>query len=442
MNSLLALPVQLSSNPSVIGPNAAPQAVAATTDRGLSLFELLVQGLAAPPATVHSDASSLPANPAPVRTAGIDASKAAPLPDTGITLRAPAILRTTPEPTTSAPRPIRTRQITAHAEKVQGDEASAVPILAPTALPAAALLVLPTLAAAPTNEQDRAAAIAKPEEAAHLLEQLVPTDAVLNIHLRASETAVRAVPFTPSLATSSANSLPFAHPKDSPKSSEKPSGSLAPVAPTQARPESLARDTGKGTSDSHQQRDREQIFRLTAGSGINTESIATAPPKPTTEPVPDGTTRLASPMPAIQPHLTETALPDRPSASSATSPHSLHEPPPAPADTAQPLRHVALEFAPEGAGDVRLRVSERAGEVHISVHSSDPALSDRLQDGVHELVGSLSTAGYDAEAWTRNQGRQNPRQPDDTPKKRAAIPATEGAEAFGALLPQTVKEIA
>jgi hypothetical protein len=117
-----------------------------------------------------------------------------------------------------------------------------------------------------------------------------------------------------------------------------------------------------------------------------------------------------------------------------------HEPP-ARADATQPLRTVSLEFAADGAGDVRLRLSERAGEVHISLHSSDPSLSGRLHEGIHDLVGSLSTAGYDAEAWTPGQGRQNQRQPDDSPKRRRNGDSGDGAEHFGGMLQQPVQEI-
>jgi hypothetical protein len=71
-----------------------------------------------------------------------------------------------------------------------------------------------------------------------------------------------------------------------------------------------------------------------------------------------------------------------------------------PEPATQPLKSLALEFTPDGAGDVRLRVSERAGEVHISLHSTDSSITGKLHEGVHDLVGSLSKAGYDAEAWT------------------------------------------
>ena len=63
----------------------------------------------------------------------------------------------------------------------------------------------------------------------------------------------------------------------------------------------------------------------------------------------------------------------------------------------QPLRSISIDFTPDGAQDVRLRLAERAGDVHISLHSTDPALADRLSGGVNDLVGTLAGAGYEAQ---------------------------------------------
>jgi len=68
---------------------------------------------------------------------------------------------------------------------------------------------------------------------------------------------------------------------------------------------------------------------------------------------------------------------------------------------------MALEFTPDGAGDIKLRLSERGGDVHISLHGTDASLAGRVREGVSDLVGSLAKAGYDAEAWTPSQDRQS-----------------------------------
>ncbi len=75
-----------------------------------------------------------------------------------------------------------------------------------------------------------------------------------------------------------------------------------------------------------------------------------------------------------------------------------------------PLRTVSIDFSADGAQDVRLRLSERAGDVHVSLHSADGVLSGSLHAGVGDLVQSLAAAGYDAQAWTPDDGREQQRQ--------------------------------
>ncbi len=104
---------------------------------------------------------------------------------------------------------------------------------------------------------------------------------------------------------------------------------------------------------------------------------------------------------------------------------------------------MALEFAPDGAGDIKVRLSEQGGDVRISLHGTDPLLAGRVREGVSDLVGSLSKAGYDAEAWTPGQGRQNQRQqPDQRQSARNSESAgSMGAEEFSGILQQPIQEI-
>jgi len=111
------------------------------------------------------------------------------------------------------------------------------------------------------------------------------------------------------------------------------------------------------------------------------------------------------------------------------------------AKTQQPIRSLALEFTPDGMGDIKVRLSERAGDVHISLHGTDASLASRVREGVSDLVGSLSKAGYDAEAWTPGQGRQNQRQEHDQRKPAPYKSGGTDTEEFNGILQQPLQEI-
>lgn len=106
------------------------------------------------------------------------------------------------------------------------------------------------------------------------------------------------------------------------------------------------------------------------------------------------------------------------------------------------LRSVAIEFTPDGAQEVRMRLTERAGDVHISVHSTDSSLSSRLTAGVHDLVGALSSAGFEARAETSDAGLQQRRQNQDRPDEpnRPRRSAGDEGENFGSYFGPTDKE--
>lgn len=90
-----------------------------------------------------------------------------------------------------------------------------------------------------------------------------------------------------------------------------------------------------------------------------------------------------------------------------------------------PLKTMSLEFSPDGSGDVHLKLAERAGEVHVSLHSNDPAMNHQLRNGISDLASALAGAGYEADAWTspdgggrqqREQSRQSQQQPANAGK--------------------------
>lgn len=122
------------------------------------------------------------------------------------------------------------------------------------------------------------------------------------------------------------------------------------------------------------------------------------------------------------------------------TPHAADIPPEPEKQPAQPLRSISIEFAPDGAEDVRVRLAEHAGDVHVSLHSTDAALGGRLVEGVSDLIGTLSRAGYDAEAWTPGQDRQNQHQPQEQRQNRPDE-SGEGDEEFGAMFRQSNEEV-
>ncbi len=136
-----------------------------------------------------------------------------------------------------------------------------------------------------------------------------------------------------------------------------------------------------------------------AAAAIPVPQVEAASPKPPA-PLPD--------LPAKAPALTEPLVPEK-----ITAP--------------APMKSLSLEFTPDGARDVRIHISQNAGDVHVSLHSSDPNLAGKLRDGVQDLTGGLANAGYQAEEWTQHdQQRQRQPKEEQTPpaksKKEAGDP--------------------
>jgi hypothetical protein len=63
------------------------------------------------------------------------------------------------------------------------------------------------------------------------------------------------------------------------------------------------------------------------------------------------------------------------------------------------VRDISLRLTDKDQGSVQVRLSERAGELHVSVRTPDTGLTRGLRDGLSDLVGRLETSGYRAETW-------------------------------------------
>jgi hypothetical protein len=244
-------------------------------------------------------------------------------------------------------------------------------------------------------------------------------------------------------------------PKQDPTQELRPPPALELTIRAQDQPPAEARDQSSVAPE----QSRQQSASATAESTVETAQVQQSYAEQaqiTQTAIPSGQSAMepvAPPVAPPQPTVNApqaTITPQAPSANMMPGPKPEQRPAPAmhleeplldePKQAAQPLRSISIEFSPDGAQDVRLRLAERAGDVHISLHSADPALAGRLSDGVHDLVGTLANAGYDAQAWTPDQGRQNQRQ-QEAPRGKRGNANGQGTEDFGVLLDQPIKEI-
>lgn len=168
------------------------------------------------------------------------------------------------------------------------------------------------------------------------------------------------------------------------------------------------------------------------------DSAAAQPSVPQTPATLTGVAASPAPVPPTSPHVvTPETKPEPPAMSAAVPTEPLIDR----AKAQQPIRSLALEFAPDGAGDIKVRLSERAGDVHISLHGSDSVLAGRMREGVSDLVGSLSKAGYDAEAWTPGQDRREQQQPPEQRKSYRSPSGGAEEKEFNNMLQQPFQEI-
>jgi hypothetical protein len=66
------------------------------------------------------------------------------------------------------------------------------------------------------------------------------------------------------------------------------------------------------------------------------------------------------------------------------------------------VRDISLKLTSKDQAPVQVRLSERAGELHVSVRTADTGVTRGLRDGLSDLVGHLEHNGYRAESWQPN----------------------------------------
>ena len=94
-----------------------------------------------------------------------------------------------------------------------------------------------------------------------------------------------------------------------------------------------------------------------------------------------------------------------PSASRAEASPVLRGPAAAPPDppATGPARDIAVRLSADDRSAVEVRLSERAGEVRVAVHSADPEMAESMRARLPELVDRLGAHGFETEIWRPQQ---------------------------------------
>jgi hypothetical protein len=196
-----------------------------------------------------------------------------------------------------------------------------------------------------------------------------------------------------------------AKPGDTPEAMQ-PEDAPPAVAATKAPPQKHP------SQEQHQREPQRSAERATEASQFATSS-----------PAPAGRTDNQPSQAVRVPSMRESAQGPAPEAQPTAA---LHHEPIAPEPQLKPaLRTMSFELGQEGGSEVKLRLSERSGEVHVSLHSADASLNHQLRERIHDLTSVLSNAGYETESreggqWTgqEREQRREQRQPteSDTPR--------------------------
>ena len=284
---------------------------------------------------------------------------------------------------------------------------------------------------------------------------------------------VKGAPATVSSASVPSSAVPAPNALAPEAAVKAPRGSAASVSPNLAAPGAQAGATrhtnGERVSAEHAadqnskqtSHDPDDDSDAASENNSNTKAAAyhagehstSAPVGSHAASVPDATAVTAShgagsnvPVPAVAHapvQTTQTAPPAKADAQPApASPARAEDLADAGKPQQQPLRSMSLEFTPDGARDVRVRLSERGGDVHISLHSTDAALSGRLRDGVQDLAGALNHAGYNADAWASGRGdrQQQQQQRDADQQQRQRRSPNDADNDFSGMMRQTNQE--
>ncbi len=108
------------------------------------------------------------------------------------------------------------------------------------------------------------------------------------------------------------------------------------------------------------------------------------------------------------------------SSEAAPLPSRLIPEPAAPVASSQPVRDLSFHIGAGTANQVDVRIQDRAGEVRVAVHSSDPELTTDMRQQLGDLVVRLDRAGYHSETFkptSETQSAQSSSESSDSGKQ-------------------------
>jgi hypothetical protein len=73
-------------------------------------------------------------------------------------------------------------------------------------------------------------------------------------------------------------------------------------------------------------------------------------------------------------------------------------------ETSQPARSLTFKIQSENRGAANVVLTDRGGQVHMTVRSSDPALAQSLRSDLGSLAGGLQQQGFDVKLWNPSSG--------------------------------------
>jgi len=115
------------------------------------------------------------------------------------------------------------------------------------------------------------------------------------------------------------------------------------------------------------------------------------------QPVQQSVTGISTPAPAsteVGAHNATSAKTAEPGAPQMLEPHDELA-----GRAGESVHNISLRLSNAEQGSVQVRLSERAGELHVSVRTPDTGLTRGLRDGLPDLMGRLQVSGYRADTW-------------------------------------------